>query len=264
MAQETVEQAAGGGALAEEEPRVFLEGPVRTNAERPALVVGDHHAEKSCRYRPMGAGADLVDYRMGRPSAAVRSPPQTVVGQTGVEGLDAVGGGEVANPLPGVDRLVPDGDEQVGLPRPRRPTRHRFSLAAVRSSEARYSNGAVGTAEVSAVELLKGLWHREGAHVQAAQGVPRLLNHRVMKRPMSCLPFLCLSIPGSGIQWPAVPPRIKRDGVTIWARPIRPRPVQGGANLKSIDVPLPEMVDGLADTVTTEGLPTAESHTRDQ
>jgi hypothetical protein len=97
------------------------------------------------------------------------------------------------------------------------------------------------------------LCHREGARLQAAQGVPRLLNHRVMKRPMSCQPFLCLSIPGSGIQLPAVPPRIKRDGVTIWARPIRPRPVKGGANFKSIDVLLPEMADGLADTVTIAG-----------
>ena len=38
-----------------------------------------------------------------------------VVGQSAVEGLDEFGGGEVADPVPGLDGGDAEGDEQVGL-----------------------------------------------------------------------------------------------------------------------------------------------------
>ena len=47
-------------------------------------------------------------------------PADGVVGQSAVEGLDEIGGGEVAHPLAGVDGVVSEGDEEVGLARPRR------------------------------------------------------------------------------------------------------------------------------------------------
>jgi len=77
---------------------------------------------------------------MGRPSAAVRSPPHTVVGQTAVEGLDQVGDREVAKPIADADRLVPDDDEQVGLHPPRRDSDRLQHLRRLLPCEVRVSS----------------------------------------------------------------------------------------------------------------------------
>ena len=57
-----------------------------------------------------------------------------VVGQAAVEGFDEIGGGEVADLVPGVDRGVPERDQGVGLCRcPAGPMIARFCCARTHS-----------------------------------------------------------------------------------------------------------------------------------
>ena len=75
----------------------------------------------------MGAGVvegsepDLVDEDEVSAQCLFDDSPDAVVGEAAVEGLDELGGGEVADPPAGVDRGVADGDEQVALAGPGRP-----------------------------------------------------------------------------------------------------------------------------------------------
>ena len=115
VVQEPVEQADGGGVLGQE-PAPGLEGPVGADAEGAAFVGGGDEPEQQ-----LGAGvvergeAELVDEDEVVAQQGVDDPADGVVGQAAVEGLDEFGGGEVADPVPGLDGGDAEGDEEVGL-----------------------------------------------------------------------------------------------------------------------------------------------------
>ena len=67
----------------------------------------------------------------------VDDPADGVVGQAPVEGFDEVGGGEVADPVAGVDGGDAEGESRWDLPVPAGPIRHTFSAARIHSREAR-------------------------------------------------------------------------------------------------------------------------------
>ena len=121
MVEESVEQADGRGVLGQEASPV-LERPVRADAEGPALVGGGDEAEEQ-----LGPGvvhrseADLVDQDQVGLEDLLEHPADRVVGQAPIEGLDQLGGAEVADPLdPASTACVAEGDEQVALAGPRR------------------------------------------------------------------------------------------------------------------------------------------------
>jgi hypothetical protein len=63
--------------------------------------------------------------------------PDAVVGQAAVESCDQVGGGEVADPVPGFGRGDAERHEHVALPVPAGPIRQPFSAARTHSRETR-------------------------------------------------------------------------------------------------------------------------------
>jgi hypothetical protein len=95
VVQEAVQEADGGGVLGQE-PAPLVEGPVRGDPERSALVGGRDDAEQQ-----LGAGvvergeADLVDDDEVVAEQGVDDAADGVVGQAAVEGLGEVGGGAV-------------------------------------------------------------------------------------------------------------------------------------------------------------------------
>jgi hypothetical protein len=92
-----VEQADGGGVLGQE-PAPLVERPVRADAQGTPFVGGGDEPEQQ-----LGAGvvewceADLVDDDQVVAEQGVDEAADGVVGQAAVEGLDEVGGGEVAD-----------------------------------------------------------------------------------------------------------------------------------------------------------------------
>ena len=120
VVQEPVEDADGGGLLGQESAPL-LEGPVRADGQGSAFVGAGDEPEQQ-----LGAGVvergeaefvedDQVDAQQGFDDLA-----DGVVGQAAVEGFDEVGGGEVADLVPGVDRGDPEPDQGVGLAGARR------------------------------------------------------------------------------------------------------------------------------------------------
>ena len=115
MVQQPVEQADGGGVLGQE-PAPGFEGPVAGDAQGAAFVGGRDDAEQQ-----LGAGVvqrgepDLVDQDQVVAEQGVDDPPDAVVGQAAVEGLGQVGGGEVADLVPGLDGGDAERDQQVAL-----------------------------------------------------------------------------------------------------------------------------------------------------
>ena len=103
VVQEPVQDADGGGLFGQE-PAPLFEGPVRGDGQGAAFVGAGDEAEQQ-----LGAGViergeaefvedDQVDAQQGFDDLA-----DGVVGQAAVEGFDEVGGGEVADLVPGVD-----------------------------------------------------------------------------------------------------------------------------------------------------------------
>src|SRR5581483_12245277 len=74
----------------------------------------------------LGAGvvhrgeADLVDQDEVGLQDLLDHPSDAVVGETAIEDLDKLGGGEIAHPLAGVDGVMAEGDEEMRLAGPRR------------------------------------------------------------------------------------------------------------------------------------------------
>ena len=97
-------------------------GPVDGDAEGAAFVGGGDEPEQQ-----LGAGvvqrreAEFVDDDQVVAQQGVDDLADGVVGQAAVEGLDQVGGGEVADPVSGVDGGVAEGDKQVALAGAGRP-----------------------------------------------------------------------------------------------------------------------------------------------
>ena len=99
-----------------QEPAPLVEGPVAGDAQRAAFVGGGDEAEQQ-----LGAGviergeADFVDDDQVVAEQGVDDAADGVVGQAAVEGLGQVGGGEVADLVPGLDGGDAEGDQDVAL-----------------------------------------------------------------------------------------------------------------------------------------------------
>jgi hypothetical protein len=115
VVQEAVQEADGGSVLGQE-PAPLLEGPVGADAEGAALVGSGDEPEQQ-----LGAGVvewrepDLVDDDEVGTQDGLDDAADGVVGQPAVERLDELGGGEVADPVAGLDGRDAERDEAVGL-----------------------------------------------------------------------------------------------------------------------------------------------------
>jgi hypothetical protein len=120
VVQEAVEQADGGGVLGQE-PAPLVEGPVRADPEGAALVGGGDEPEQQ-----LGAGvvewreSHFIDYDQVVTEQVLDDAADGVVGQAPVEGLDELGGGEVADLASCLDGGDAERDQAVGLPCPDR------------------------------------------------------------------------------------------------------------------------------------------------
>jgi site-specific DNA recombinase len=115
VVDQAVDHGDGGGVLGQE-PAPLVERPVAGHPEAAVFVGGGHEAKQQ-----LGAGGiqrrepDLIDDEQLVAEQPVDHPPDGVVGQPLVEGLDQLGGGEVAHSVPGGDGGVAERDQQVGL-----------------------------------------------------------------------------------------------------------------------------------------------------
>jgi hypothetical protein len=76
---------------------------------------GDEPEEQLGTVVVEGCEADLVDQDEVGFEDGLDDPSDGVVGEAAVEGLDELSGGEVADPVTGVDGGVAERDEQVAL-----------------------------------------------------------------------------------------------------------------------------------------------------
>jgi hypothetical protein len=115
VVQESVEQADGGGVFGQE-PAPLVEGPVRSDAECAAFVGGGDEAEQQLRAGVIQRSeADFVDDHEVGAEHGVDYSADGVVGQAAVEGVDELGGGEVPDPVAGLDRGDTEGDQDVAF-----------------------------------------------------------------------------------------------------------------------------------------------------
>ena len=121
MVQQPVEQADGGGVLGQE-PAPLVEGPVAGDAQGTAFAGSGDDAEQQLR-----AGVvqwrepDFVDEDQLVAEQGVDDAADGVAGQAAVEGLGELGGGVVADLVPGRDGGGTERDQQVALARAGRP-----------------------------------------------------------------------------------------------------------------------------------------------
>ena len=101
-------------------------------------------------------------------------PADRVVRQSPVQGLDELGGGEVADTAAGVDGVVSEGDEQVALARP--GGSHETKILLGGDPLERHQVVERGTRDRRGVdvELVERLFDREGGGGQAASRVRRV------------------------------------------------------------------------------------------
>ncbi len=115
MVEEPVEQADGRRAPGRSDPSPRTASASRRR-ETGALSRGD---DAKNNWAPLSSIGANRSHRSGpgRPSRSFDHPADRLVGQSARQGLDEVGGREVAHPLAGVNGLVSEGDEE-GLPGP--------------------------------------------------------------------------------------------------------------------------------------------------
>ena len=125
-----VEQADGGGVLGQE-PAPLVKGPVAGDAQGAAFIGGRDHPEQQLRAGVIQRREpDLIDQDDVVAQQGVDHPADGIVRQAPVEGLGELGGGEVADLVPGRDGGGAEGDQQVALARARRYPRFRLVTAA--------------------------------------------------------------------------------------------------------------------------------------
>jgi len=118
VVEESVEHADCGGVF-RQEPSPGFEGPMRADAEAAAFVGSCDEPEQQLgggvvqRCEPEFVADDQVVAEEGVDDFA-----DGVVGQPPVEGVDEVGGGQVAHLVAGVDRRRSEREQQMRLPGP--------------------------------------------------------------------------------------------------------------------------------------------------
>jgi hypothetical protein len=177
-----VEQADHRRVLGQEVASV-LEGPVGRDAERPVLAGRGDEADKQLRPGGVHRGeADLVDQDEVAPEDLLDDAADRVVGESPVGGLDEIRRGDIADPLPRLDRLVAERNQQVALAGPgRHDTAKALTccdpLEALEVVEARLFDRRSGD-----VELLDGLDAREGAELEPGRRVGRITRRLLASR----------------------------------------------------------------------------------
>jgi hypothetical protein len=141
VVQQLVQQADGGGVLGQE-PAPVLERVVAADAEGLALVGrGDEPEQQLGAGVVQGREAELVDEDEVVAEQRVDDPSDAVVREAAVEGLDEVGGAEVADlvpaPMKGWTAATPTPTSRWHLPVPAFPMRQTFSAARTNSRLAR-------------------------------------------------------------------------------------------------------------------------------
>jgi hypothetical protein len=167
VVEQPVGQADGGGVLGQEPPPGF-EWPVAGDAQGAAFVGGRDDAEQQLRAGVVQRGEPyFVDEDQVVAEQGIDHPPDGVVGQAAVEGLGELGGGEVADLVPGLHGGDAERDEQVALDGAGR--------AEVLAGADPFQRGQVGEGGLrdrrgAQVELLQGLGHRERGVLQPGAG----------------------------------------------------------------------------------------------
>ena len=104
VVQEPVQQADRGGVFGQE-PAPGFEGPVAGDAQGAAFVGGGDEPEQQLRAGVVQRGEpDFVADEQVVAEQGVDDSSDAVVGQAAVEGFDELGGGEVADSVPGAQR----------------------------------------------------------------------------------------------------------------------------------------------------------------
>jgi hypothetical protein len=121
VVEQAVEQCCSGGLLGQE-PSPVLERVVRREPDGATFVAGSDEPEQQLAAGRVERGEpEFVDHEVVVAQQGVDGLADGVVGQAAVEGLDELGGGQVAGPVAGFDRGMAGGDEQVGLAGPGNP-----------------------------------------------------------------------------------------------------------------------------------------------
>jgi site-specific DNA recombinase len=171
VVEQPVEEADGGGVLGQE-PAPLVEGPVAGDAQGAAFVGGRDDAEQQ-----LGAGviergeADFVDEDEVVAEQGVDDPADGVVGQAAVEGLGEVGGGVVADLVPGLDRGGSQCHEQVGFAGAGRADQAQVLGGADPFQRGQVGEGGRRDGGGAQVELFQRLGHRERGVAQPGPGV---------------------------------------------------------------------------------------------
>ena len=97
--------------------------------------------------------------------------PTLLSASAAVGGLDQVGGGEVADPVPGVHRGDPECDEEVAFPGAGRPDQAGVLLRGDPFQAGEVVQGRGRDAGHGAVELVEGFDYRERGGLEAGAGV---------------------------------------------------------------------------------------------
>ena len=157
VVEQPVEEADGGGVLGQE-AAPLVEWPVAGDAEGAALVGGGDEPEQQ-----LGAGVveggepDFVDQDEVVAEQVLDDLPDAVVGQAAVEGVGEVGGGEVADPAPGVDGGDAEGDQDVAFPGAGRPDQAQVLRGGDPFQGGEVVQGGARDGRRAAVEFLQGL-----------------------------------------------------------------------------------------------------------
>jgi hypothetical protein len=157
VVEEAVDQG-DRGSLVGQETAPIIEGPVAGNAEAAALVgSGDKAEEELAAGGVEGSEAELVDEDQVRAEKVVDDPSDRVVGEAAVEGLDEVGGSDVADAMTGRDGGVAECDQQMRLAGPGGPDQAEVLLGANPLEAGQVVEG--------------GLWNRGGLDLELVQAL---------------------------------------------------------------------------------------------
>ena len=171
VVQEPVQQADRGGVFGQE-PAPGFEGPVAGDAQGAAFVGGGDEPEQQLRAGVVQRGEpDFVADEQVVAEQGVDDSSDAVVGQAAVEGFDELGGGEVADSVPGAHGGDTERDQEVALAGAGRSDQGEVLPGGDPFQRGEVVQGGGRDAGHGAVELVEGLDHRERCGLEPGGGV---------------------------------------------------------------------------------------------
>ena len=147
-------------------------GQMAGDAQADPLIGGGEEPEEELAASGVERGeANLVDDDHVDPEKGVDDAADRVVGQAAVEGLDQLGGGEVADPVAGLNGGVAEGDEQVRLAGPGGAEQTGVLVAAQPLQRGQVVEGRLGHRGELDLELVEALLDREAGELEASAQV---------------------------------------------------------------------------------------------